>query len=43
MLKMQAIKAQKRMRAVAEWEDNTGNARLEERCGIKDAGFSLGF
>jgi hypothetical protein len=28
------------MKAVAEWDENMGNAPLEERCGIKNASFS---
>jgi hypothetical protein len=40
---MKAIKAKKRMNAVAEWDENMGNAPGEEQCGIKHAGFSLGF
>jgi hypothetical protein len=43
LLRIQAIKAKKRMRTVAERNESIENAPIEERCGIINACFSPGF
>jgi hypothetical protein len=42
LLRKQAIKAKKRMRTVAELNENIENAPIKERCEIKNACFSPG-